>query len=114
MSPESMETYRSIQASLLALEREVGELRGDVQSLTTAISQVVRERDLAREEHRFCRNGLEKRMDEFEGGCGERIGVIEKQQQTLLTWGKALTIIGGLFAVVLVVLNIAQAFGVNL
>ena len=111
MTPDSMESYRAIQASLLGLEKEIGELRAEFRGIASSIESSVEQRQIARQEHTFCRASIEKRMDKFEADTDGRITEIEEQNSKLLTWGKAIALIGGATAAILVVLNILQAIG---
>jgi len=114
MTPESMESYRAIQASLLGLEREIGDLKAAVRGIASSIETSAEARQVAREEHHMCRAALEKRMDSFEEDANARIDSIDSRQDKLLTWGKAIALIGGFVSAVLVVLTIMQSVGVHL
>ena len=114
MTPDSMDSYRAIQASLLGLEREIGELRADLKGIATSIETSTEARRIALEEHRLCRAGLEKRMENFEEEASGRIDAIDARQDKLLTWGKAIVLIGGAVSTVLVILTIMQSVGVHL
>ena len=111
MTPDSMDTYRQIVTSLQQMEREIGDLKLVMGRIESSIETTIEARQLAREEHALCRSGLEKRMDKFEEETDARIAAMESRQDTLITWGKAIAIIGGALAAVLVVLNVLQAIG---
>ena len=113
MTPDSIETYRQIMVSLQGMEREIGEVKAGLERMAAAMESTSEARRIAREEHNLCRSGIEKRMDRFEQDADTRIQHLEDRTDTLITWGKAIGIIGGFIAVVLVVLNVLQAVGIS-
>lgn len=113
MSPDSIETYRQIMSSIQGLEHEIGDLKGIVGGLTKAIEGFSDQREFAQDQHVLCRGALEKRMGDFEERATGRMNGLEKSQNTLLTWGRALVIIGGACTAALVILNILMAIGIQ-
>jgi hypothetical protein len=111
MTPDSMDTYRQIVDSLQVMEREIGDLKLTMGRIESAIESSSEARQIAREEHSLCRAGLEKRMDKFEEDTEQRIEAMETRQSTLITWGKAIAILGGALGAALLILNILQAIG---
>ena len=117
--PDSLQTLLAHQETMASdlVEVKVSIARME-QKLTSMCSSQSSERDTMREERSVCRAGfdgrivrLENRTDAIEQQMTADIETLEGKFATLLTWGKAIAIVGSIGAATLIILNILQAVG---
>lgn len=103
MAPDTMDTYRSIMAELGHLKEAIGRIEGQMAGLGE-------QRTRAHEDHVACRAAVDKDLEVLT--C--KYDRLEEQLSRLVTWGRSLSIAGGLLVSVLTVINILLALGVKL
>jgi hypothetical protein len=100
MSPDSFETYRRIEEQLQTMANTLARVEERLEGFTA-------ERQRAHDDHVSCRASVDKELEDLDLKY-DRLG---EAFSRLLTWGKAIAVIGSAAGTALVVLNILLAVG---
>jgi hypothetical protein len=100
MTPDTFETYRRIEA-------QISDMRESMARIETKLSTMCEQRKDQHAEHVGC---LAQRETAFESNAAEH-DQIWAAINRLTTWGKAVSIVGGILVTVLSIISIALAIG---
>ena len=99
LAPDSMNTYLSIQ-------QDIGKMKGALGRIEGMLSGFGEQRQRAHEDHVACRAAVDKELDDLT----EHYKALDSAMSKLITWGKALGIVGTVIIVSLAVLNGIMVF----